>query len=216
LIESKAQPGRILDIGCSAGLFLDVMTDWERHGVEFPCNAADHARAKYGENIFLGTFEDYPEREQYFDCITLYDVLDHVRIPLELLEKCNRLLRPGGLLVVKVHDIGCLYARLSGSAFYAIIPPYHLFYYNQRTLSYALTSAGFQVTEGRHLAHLLLLKTIFFRLARNNSDSIFYRVYEALDKTALGNVKVKKNLHDLITMFGVKKCNWALETRVGK
>jgi predicted Rdx family selenoprotein len=31
-IENRVRVGRILDIGCSAGTFLDVMVNWERHG----------------------------------------------------------------------------------------------------------------------------------------------------------------------------------------
>jgi len=205
LIEEKLPKGRILDVGCSAGIFLDVMSGWERHGIEFPSAVANHARRTYGDNIHLGSLEDYPLKEGYFDCVTLFDVLDHMPDPISALEKCNRLLRPGGLLVVKVHDISCLYARLSGKTFYAIIPPYHLFYYNRQTLSALTMKTGFKLVEARHMAHILLLKTIPYRLARNDVKSFFYKLYEVLDKAFIGKFRVKKNLHDLITIFTIKQ-----------
>ncbi len=62
--------------------------------------------------------------------------------PIDALTKCDGLLRPGGLLVVQVHDIGCVFAKISGNRFYAIVPPSHLFYYDQRTLSNALNKTG--------------------------------------------------------------------------
>lgn len=204
LIERKVAKGRILDIGCSSGIFLDVMSGWERHGIEFPSAVANHARSNYGENIYLGSLVDYPERSAYFDCITLFDVLDHMPDPILALEKCNRMLRPGGLLVVKVHDIGCLFARISGSRFYAIIPPYHLFYFNRHTLTSAVTRAGFGVLDIRHMAHLLLAKTIAYRLARGDTKSIFFKIYAMLSATPLGNFRIKKNLHDLITIIATK------------
>ncbi|HWS65306.1 MAG TPA: class I SAM-dependent methyltransferase [Steroidobacteraceae bacterium] len=204
-IESRVQAGRILDIGCAAGTFLDVMGNWERHGIEFPSKAGICAREKYGENVYLGALDDYPKQGASFDCITLFDVFDHMPNPIDALRKCNGLLRPGGLLVVKVHDIGCLFAKLSGSRFYAIVPPAHLFYYDRRTLSNTLNKAGFDVIDVRHMAHILLLKTIPYRLARGNTGSVAHSVYKALAKSSLGDIPIKKNLHDLITIFAVKR-----------
>jgi SAM-dependent methyltransferase len=204
LIESRVPAGRILDIGCAAGTFLDVMVNWERHGIEFPSKAGICAREKYGENVFLGALDDYPKQTASFDCITLFDVFDHMPDPIDALTKCNGLLRPGGLLVVKVHDTGCLFAKLSGSRFYAIVPPSHLFYYDRRTLSNTLNKAGFDVVDVRHMAHILLLKTIPYRLARGNAGSLAHLVYRALAKSPLGDIPIKKNLHDLITIFAVK------------
>ena len=110
------------------------MPDWECHGNEITKHYGMTAREKYGENIFIGPFDDYPLREGYFDVITLQDVFDHIRDPLPMLEKCHRLLRPGGLIAVKVHNISCLYAKFTGKNFYALIPPAHLFYYDKQTL----------------------------------------------------------------------------------
>jgi len=204
-IESRIEVGRILDVGCAAGTFLDVMVNWDCHGIEYPSKAGNIARDKYGENIYLGALDDYPEQRALFDCVTLFDVFDHMPNPVEALTKCSGLLRPGGLLVVKVHDIGCLFAKLSGSRFYAIVPPAHLFYYDRRTLSRTLNKAGFEVVDVRHMAHILLLKTIPYRLARGNTGSVAHLLYRALAKSPLGDVPIRKNLHDLITIFAVKK-----------
>jgi 2-polyprenyl-3-methyl-5-hydroxy-6-metoxy-1,4-benzoquinol methylase len=199
-----ARPGRVLDVGCSRGWFLDVMQGWECHGNEIVAADAVAARERHGEGIVTGSFEDYPLREGYFDVITLQDVFDHFRDPMAALEKCRRLLRPGGLLAIKVHNISCLYAKLTGSNFYAIIPPSHLFYYDRRTLARALSNSGFQVVDAKFIGHRLKIKTVFWRLSRGNRNSPFYRVYKALDGAALGEIKFRKNLHDIITVLAVK------------
>ena len=198
------QPGKVLDVGCSHGWFLDVMKDWECHGNEIVAADAQAARERHGERIVTGSFEDYPLREGYFDVITLQDVFDHLRYPMPALEKCRRMLRPGGLIVIKVHNISCLYARLMGSSFYAIVPPSHLFFYDRRTLTRALSDSGFQVVESKFIGHVLKMKTVFLRLSRGRQRSPFYRAYRALDDTALGEIKVRKNLHDIITVLAVK------------
>ena len=125
------------------------------------------------------------------------------------LEKCRRLLRPGGLIVIKVHNISCFYAKLTGSKFYAVIPPTHLFYYDDRSLRRALSSSGFQVVDSNFIGHLLKVKTVFWRLShshvsQSNVKSPHYRIYKALDHTALGEMTFHKNLHDIITVLAVK------------
>lgn len=198
------QPGRILDLGCSRGWFLNVMAGWECHGNEIVPSDADAARAIYGDNIVTGAFEDYPLREEFFNVITLQDVFDHMRDPLQALEKCRRMLKPGGMIVIKVHNISCLYAKMTGAGFYAIIPPSHLFYYDPKTLNLALSKSGFEVVDSRFIGHLLKVKTIFWRLSRGDSRSQFYRVYKAFSRSRLGELKIHKNLHDIFTMFAEK------------
>jgi SAM-dependent methyltransferase len=203
--ERVSRPGRILDVGCSGGWFLEAMKGWECHGCEIVPADAEIARRTFGDRIFTGALEDYPSAERYFDVITLQDVFDHFPEPLPVLAKCRAMLKEGGLLVVKVHNISCLYARLTGANFYAIIPPSHLFYYDQRTLALAVVKSGFDVVETKFIAHLLYLSTVFMRLSRGNRKSLLYRIYSALASHSLGRIRIKKNLHDIITLFAVKR-----------
>jgi 2-polyprenyl-3-methyl-5-hydroxy-6-metoxy-1,4-benzoquinol methylase len=205
LIESRLpQRGRVLDVGCSGGWFLDSMKGWECHGNEIIPEYAEFARRRHGANIVTGRFEDYPLRENYFDVITLQDVFDHFPDPVAVLEKCHRMLRPGGEIVIKVHDISCLYAKLTGKTFYAIVPPSHLFYYDKTTLARILAKTGFEMTDSRFIAHILKLRTVFLRLSKSDKNSLLYRMSMGLSDSAIGALKIRKNLHDVITVFAVK------------
>jgi len=203
--ERIPRPGRIFDVGCSGGWFLEAMKGWECYGCEIAPADAAVARQRFGDRIFTGTLEDYPGADGFFDAITLQDVFDHCPAPLAVLEKCHRMLKDGGLLVIKVHNISCLYARIAGAGFYAIMPPSHLFYYDRRTLELAAAKSGFEVVEARFIAHLLRVSTVFLRLSRGNPKSPFYRIYSALEGRWLGRIKLRKNLHDIITVFAVKR-----------
>jgi len=200
-------PGRgaILDVGCSRGWFLEAMAGWEQHGCEIAAGDAAIARARFGDRIFTGPIEDYPAADGSFDVITMQDVLDHCPDPRPVLAKCQRMLRDGGLLVIKVHDISCLYAKITGPRFFALIPPSHLFYYDRRTLGLAVDQAGFDLVESRYIGHLLRVSTIFQRLSRGNQASPFYRLYKALEGRTLGKLAIRKNLRDIITVFAVKR-----------
>jgi len=206
LIRDRVPAGAVLDIGCNTGGFLDVMDGYDRFGIERSPNHARLAKEKYGENIFEGAFEDYqPPGGLRFDCITLQDVLDHMADPLAVLKKCHQLLKSKGLIVIKVHDMGCLYAKLTGKNFYALIPPVHLFYFNRRSLTAALNRASFELVAARHMGHVLFISTIFYRLAKGNKAGLYFRIHQWLEGTWLGRRKIHKNLHDIITVFGVKK-----------
>jgi 2-polyprenyl-3-methyl-5-hydroxy-6-metoxy-1,4-benzoquinol methylase len=206
LIESRyPKGGKILDIGCSAGWFLDVMKGWECHGIEVSEAYTKIARQRFGDRIVTGLFEDYPLRREYFDVITLQDVFDHLRDPVAILNKCQAMLKPGGMIVIKVHNISCLYAKLTGSRFYAVMPPTHLFYYNKSTLELLLGKTGFQLIDARFIAHILRIRIVFQRLARENRQSPFFGISQWLKGTWLGEAKIKKNLRDIITVIAVKE-----------
>lgn len=201
----KPEPGNIFDVGCSGGWFLEIMDGWECYGCEIASADAEKARRKFGDRIFAGTLEEYPEVENFFDVITLQDVFDHLPEPFDALVKCRRMLKEGGLLIIKVHNISCLYAKLTGAGFYAILPPGHLFYFDRRTLTLAAEKAGFDVAKTEFIGHLLRISTVFLRMSRGDEHSIYYRVYSALADNPLGRMKIRKNLHDILTLFAVKR-----------
>jgi len=196
--------GTILDVGCSAGYFLDLMEGWDRHGIEISPREADIARQKYGDSIFTGIIEDYAGREGFFDVIALQDVLDHCIDPMRVMRACHHMLKPGGLIIVKVHDISCLYARITGKSFYAILPPFHLFYFSKKPLAWMLEKTGFQKPVFRHIGQVIQLKTVFYRLSRGGKQKLWYRVYQLFAGTSVGRLPIPKNLHDIITVFAVK------------
>ena len=202
LINEKVQLGKILDVGCNAGYFLDCMDGWERHGVELVTSQAAEAKEKYGDNIFNGAFENYKFSEQYFDVITLQDVLDHMSDPIDCLERCKLLLRPNGLIVVKVHNISCLFSKLSGSKFYAICPPIHLGYFNKKSLAVAFQRVSFKFDEYMFLPSFIYLKMVPYRMSKKNKNSVWYSLYQMLNNTRIGDFGFQKNLHDIITVFG--------------
>ena len=209
MIQLRIPNGRILDVGCSEGQFLDVMDGWQCYGIELERSSADKARKKHGDNIKSGTLEQKDFAANSFDVITLQDVLDHMPDPVTSLQHCYELLKPGGLIVIKVHNISCLYARFTGKKFYAILPPTHLSYFNLKTLKIALGKSGFTFLSHHFIAHLMFLKTILFRLSGEKQQGLFFYLFRLIEHSWLGRIRVRKNLHDIITVLAVKENNSA-------
>jgi SAM-dependent methyltransferase len=202
-IEARVQKGRVLDVGCSSGQFLDVMEGWHRYGTEIGVEADDAIR-KYGDRVRASLVEQCDWPSGFFDVITMQDSFDHMPRPMDVLRKCAEFLRPGGLLVIKVHDISSLFARVSGRRYYALIPPSHLSYFGPKSLKLALAKTGFSAGSVKYLPHVLFLRTIPFRLSRNNESSVFYRWFEALNRNRIGRIRIRKNLFDIMTVFATR------------
>ena len=85
-IEKFKIKGRILDIGCSAGFFLKVARDlgWETYGLEISEDTAAIARERYGLKVTVGELQEATFESKYFDVVTLWDVVEHVQDPEQL------------------------------------------------------------------------------------------------------------------------------------
>ena len=102
MIEKHAPPGRILDVGCSTGLFLHEMAlaGWQADGVELSPRAAGYARERFGLKVHGGLLEEAPLEPGSLDAITLWDVLEHTFSATQTLRTAARLLRPGGIVAL--------------------------------------------------------------------------------------------------------------------
>jgi SAM-dependent methyltransferase len=112
----KKSDRAILDIGCGFGYFLDVAAQkgWATFGVEIVSQAACRAADNHGEkNIYHGKFEEADYPADFFDAVTLWDVLFTVENPYEVLEECYRVMKPGAAIGIRVRNI--IFQRLAFS-----------------------------------------------------------------------------------------------------
>ncbi|HUU53187.1 MAG TPA: class I SAM-dependent methyltransferase [Candidatus Bathyarchaeia archaeon] len=102
LIEKKRGTGRLLDIGCGCGVFLEAAqkSGWKVKGIEPSIQSVEVAKRQYGLDVFTGTLQEHDENGK-FDVITLINVLDHSVEPWKEINKANLLLKPGGTLYLR-------------------------------------------------------------------------------------------------------------------
>lgn len=147
-IEARMTRGQVLDVGCASGDFLQVARDrgWQVLGVD-PSPAARQL-ASHGIPLVGRSLDDAQVEPHSVDLITFWDVLEHLRHPLDALRRAHTLLRAGGRIAVTVPDSGNLVARLSGRRWFGYkTAGEHLQFYTFASLTQALQSAGFQVEE---------------------------------------------------------------------
>lgn len=140
--------GRLLDLGAATGSFLDVMRhygDWELYGVELNDVAAEWARDRLGLKMFTGELAQASYPHNFFDVVTLWDVLEHLHDPRATLIEIGRILKPKGLLVLQVPNLDSLEARFFGRFWVGWDPPRHLYIFSLQILESLLEKIGFEV-----------------------------------------------------------------------
>ena len=137
--------GRILDMGCGRGDFLKIAHDY---GYEVQGSDLSTAESPHPEvPIFQGFLKDANFPSQSFDIIVTRNTLEHIFDPNEDLRELNRLLKPGGLLYVKVphrkYEEGWRCRAFFGfKSLYT--PPVHLNHFDTFTLKRILDRNGFE------------------------------------------------------------------------
>jgi 2-polyprenyl-3-methyl-5-hydroxy-6-metoxy-1,4-benzoquinol methylase len=98
-IEQYISSGKVLDVGCSAGYFLDCFNAkyFKCSGVEFGAEAARESSKKY--KVYQGEFNAI-NIEERFDLIIFRGVIEHIPYPKTYLEKAISLLNKGGYIYI--------------------------------------------------------------------------------------------------------------------
>jgi 2-polyprenyl-3-methyl-5-hydroxy-6-metoxy-1,4-benzoquinol methylase len=161
----RPEPGKLLDVGTAGGSFLAVAkrAGWDVAGCEPNRWMCEWANEHYGLSVVPGTIFDMKLNDAAFDVVTLWDVLEHTPDPKSVLAECNRVLKPGGLLVVNYPDIESLVARLMGRRWVFLLSV-HLYYFTPSTLKRMLGDLGFRLVDRRKHWQTLELGYILFRM----------------------------------------------------
>jgi 2-polyprenyl-3-methyl-5-hydroxy-6-metoxy-1,4-benzoquinol methylase len=144
-IGDRVRPGRLLDVGCSCGYFMEVAASrgFDVQGVEFSRSAIAAADANLRSRIFEGTLDEMPVNGM-FDVVSAFDLIEHVQDPRALLRRCAGVLKPGGALVISTPDAGHFLRFVMRSRWPMLQPMQHLFLFSRRALASALRAEGFQ------------------------------------------------------------------------
>lgn len=140
---------RLLDIGCSRGQFVEcaMQGGFIAEGVEPAPTIAAAARAA-GLNVRTGLLEQQGYADASFDAASMFEVVEHLRTPLPLLQECHRILKPGGLLLISTGNTASWTTAAMGARwdyFHMAKDGGHISFFNPRSLRKLAHRAGFRV-----------------------------------------------------------------------
>jgi SAM-dependent methyltransferase len=149
ILSYGAQKGRLLEIGCGNGFFLEealAQGYLQVIGVEPSLKAVANASPTIFPRIRCtmmhpGLFE----REQ-MDVICMFQVLDHLIDPGSVIEECYKLLKPGGIILCINHNIDSWTSKIM-KEHSPIIDIEHTYLYSPSTLSKLFMLHGFTIKQ---------------------------------------------------------------------
>jgi SAM-dependent methyltransferase len=149
-VTRYVKAGRLLDVGCATGEFLQEMRGrgWQVGGIELSAQAAAIAHEVYHLEVFTGSIASFDASSAY-DVVTLWDVLEHLASPRAGLKQIHQWLRPGGHVILSVPNLESWDARLFGRWWIGWDAPRHFSLFSQPVLERLLDESGFRVLDRR-------------------------------------------------------------------
>ena len=144
-------PGRLLDVGCATGFFLDEARrqGWQATGCEVSAWAAEYAAVRLSLDVTVGPFPNATLKGRRFDVVTFFNVFEQLPDPRESECALRDLVAPAGLVVLETWDADAFVARLLGSRWHQFRPRDTPIYLNRRSLTALFEPAHWELLTYR-------------------------------------------------------------------
>jgi 2-polyprenyl-3-methyl-5-hydroxy-6-metoxy-1,4-benzoquinol methylase len=146
-IKEYVASGKVLDVGCATGFFLEAARDlgYETYGVELSEYSSQIAKKKFGNgNIVNGTLENATFQSGLFNVISMFDLIEHVRVPLDVIKKAGTFLDKEGIIIITTPDTGSLSHKLMRSK-WTHYKKEHFYYFNLQALKILAEQANMRI-----------------------------------------------------------------------
>lgn len=153
---------RILEVGYGSGnwlLSMAMLGYTELSGYDIDANRENKTRLEEaGVKVLSGDFLDLKLPSESYDCIRLEHVFEHLSEPMQVLRELQRLLKPGGVMVMNFPGINSVAFDFSPRHCAHRDSPRHLYLHTQRSAKNMLMNAGFSIGNVRQYGVALVLQ----------------------------------------------------------
>src|ERR1700690_1125735 len=136
----------LLEIGCGMGDFLleAQSRGFKVSGLEVTDHLVELANRRLGaSSVQKGLIETSTFQKDAFDVIAFFDVMEHVRHPVDFMWHVNSLLRKNGKAYIVTPSLDSWSAKLLGHNWMEYKVE-HLWYFNKKAIKLLLEKTGFQ------------------------------------------------------------------------
>jgi CMP-N-acetylneuraminic acid synthetase/2-polyprenyl-3-methyl-5-hydroxy-6-metoxy-1,4-benzoquinol methylase len=144
-IPNKKNKLKFLDLGCGPGhVGYAISKRFEKYGIDTSRRACNLA-LKYYNKIYCGTVEKKLLEKNFFDVVLCYHTIEHVQDPISMIKHVNKIMKPGGHLIIGTPDFDCAMARRYKKKFRLLSDPTHISLFSNDGLSKLLEHNGFTI-----------------------------------------------------------------------
>ena len=202
LINKQVPTGKLLDIGCGTGDFLEVSKNhgWQISGVEPNKEAREIAAKKTNSTIYdIPALNDFEANS--FDVITLWHVLEHLP-DLEMhIKLFNHLLKPEGLLIIAVPNYKSFDAKHYKEFWAAFDVPRHLWHFSQQSIKILFGKENFKVVKTSPMKFDSYYVSLLSEKIKNGKMKPLKALYIGL----CSNIKAITSLEYSSLIYSIKK-----------
>lgn len=194
--------GRVLDAGCATGDFVAAASgEYEMWGSDLSAFAIEQARAKnpgIAERLWAGKLEDFGARVPPLDAVCLWDVIEHLWDPVEVVRTLMAHLKPGGHLVLSTPSIDAPIARAMGKYWAFMTPPEHLGFFSGRSFRrFFGTAVPGTIVHRSRMGKWANVAFIAYKLRRVAPKLVPEAVVAWLGRSALGKLALYVPTQDI-------------------
>jgi len=104
VLETYTSPGIVYDVGAAVGFFMKVATDrdWVADGNELSETGIKWAKDRYDIDIEYGFLEELDVATNYYDVVVMWQTLEHMPNPKDVLIMARKMLKDGGLIFISL------------------------------------------------------------------------------------------------------------------
>ena len=220
----KTKTKSIFDLGSGSGYFLKRAKEkgWVVNGIEPNIIAANHSK-KIGIPVINDFFENLNiDDMKQVNAINLFDVLEHINNPIELLKNCRKLLKSKGIIVIEIpNDYNPLQEIVTKSLkkeeywltlltksrnYHWSSKMDHLNYFNFKSLSKILTNLKFKVIYQQStfpLELFLLMGEDYLGNEKIGKKIHQKRINLEMNLMSQRNSEIKKQLYEKFAQIGI-------------
>lgn len=212
-VQSPASKSlKLLDAGCAMGYFMELARDalFDTYGIDVSSYAIDIAKETFGDRVKLGQIENidklfnHSQKPIKFDVVTMFDILEHLQNPREVLKKINQSLNDNGLVVVQTGNASSRWAKLMGKNWHFFAPPQHFFFFTEENLINLLYQTGFEVVKIDRDGKWVSLRYLFHMMRYVNKDGLGDLLYKLTHKNLLGRIPLLFAFGDNMIIYAKK------------
>ncbi len=204
-LERSGKKGRLLEIGCSAGFFIDEARKrgWEVYGIELSKWACDYARDNLGiKNIFHGKLQKTSYESDYFDAVVMKDTIEHLVDPKGTLIELKRILKSDGTICLTTPDISSFISRLLKTHWWGVNET-HFYFFSRKSIIDILRATGFTVKKIGFHTRIFSMRYLMLKLKDYNK--VIYSIFHPFfNNNLMGRKLIRINLRDQIELYAKK------------
>ncbi len=192
--------GRMVEVGSGLGYLLRSFKDegWEVLGVDPWRELPAHTQEVHGIETLPVTLEAANLPDHSADVVVMLHVIEHLPDPVSTLREINRILKPGGHVVIETPRYDTLMFKLLRHRERSVKCEGHTYFFTFETLRKAYEKAGFEHVETHAVGRTLSMERFLWNVGTISGSQ---KVRETLEKVAakggLNRIKFSLNLRDM-------------------